>query len=106
MHHNKFELQAKRLVCYLQGHGHSKNITVAIVFIELLTPQWGAADAKIKVSSVENTELKGSPLKPGAGQYIAIRATLTASDFFLANFYLSGPFTRIFSKTSPEFFLC
>ena len=28
----------------------------------------------------------------------------TARDFFLANFYLSGPFTRIFSKTSPEFF--
>ena len=25
--------------------------------------QWGAADADIKVPSVENTELKGSPLK-------------------------------------------
>ena len=34
---------------------------------------------------------------------IAIHATLTARDFFLANFYSSGPFTCIFSKTSPEF---
>ena len=27
------------------------------------TSQWGAADAEIKVPSVENTELEGSPLK-------------------------------------------
>ena len=26
-------------------------------------PQWGAADAEIKVPSVQNTELKGSPFK-------------------------------------------
>ena len=26
-------------------------------------PQWGAADAEIKVPSVENTELEGSPFK-------------------------------------------
>ena len=31
----------------------------------LLTPQWGAADAEIKVTSVENTEFKGSPFKAG-----------------------------------------
>ena len=43
-------------------------------------------------------------LKPGKGQYIAIYATLTARDFFLANFYPSGPFTCSFSKTSPKFF--
>ena len=55
------------------------------------TPQWGAADAEIKVPSGENTELKRSPLKPGVGQYIAIRAMLTARDFFLAYFYPSGP---------------
>ena len=45
------------------------------------------------------------PLKPGVGQYIAIHATLTAMDFFLAYFYPSGPFTCIFSKTSSDFFL-
>ena len=68
------------------------------------TPQWGAADAEIKVPSGENTELKVLPLKPGVGQYIAIHATLTARDFFLAYFYSSGPFNCIFSKTSPDFF--
>ena len=69
-------------------------------------PQWGAADAEIKVPSGGNTELKRSPFKVGVGQYIAIHATLTARDFFLAYFYPSGPFTCVFSKTSPDFFLC
>ena len=44
-------------------------------------------------------------LKPGAGQYIAMHATLTARDFFLANFYPSGPFTCVFFKTSSKFFV-
>ena len=48
--------------------------------------------------------LKVLPFKPGVGQYIAMHATLTARDFFLANFYPSGPFTCIFSNTSPELF--
>ena len=37
---------------------------------------------------------------------MAKHATLTARDFFLAYFYTSGPFTCIFSKTSPDFSLC
>ena len=69
-------------------------------------PQWGAADAEIKVPSGENTEVKRSPLKPGVGQYIAVHSVLTAGDFVLANFYPSGPFACIVSKTSLEFFLC
>ena len=40
--------------------------------------------------------MKVLPLKPGVGQYIATYAMLTARDFFLANFYSSGPFTYIF----------
>ena len=36
-------------------------------------------------------------------QYIAMPATLTARDFFLAYFYPPGPFTGISSKTSPDF---
>ena len=43
------------------------------------------------------------PLKPGVGQSIAICATLTARDFFLAYFYPSGPFNFIFSKISHSF---
>ena len=35
---------------------------------------------------------------PGVSQYIAIHATFTARDFFLAYFYPSGPFTSIFPK--------
>ena len=61
----------------------------------MFAPQWGAADAEIKVPSVESTELEGSPFKAPVGQYIALHATLTARDFFLANFYPSGPFTCI-----------
>ena len=35
-----------------------------------------------------------------------MHATPTAREFFLANFYPSGPFTRIFSNTFPDVFLC
>ena len=41
VHHHESESHAKRLVCYLQGHGHSKgsydrNMTVSNVSSELL----------------------------------------------------------------------
>ena len=71
-----------------------------------LAPQWGTADAEVKVSSGEKTEFKCSPLKPGVGQYIAKHATLTARDFFFAYLYPSGPFTCIFSKSLLKFFQC
>ena len=49
-------------------------------------PQWGAADAEIKVPFDERTQSsKVLPLKPGVGQYTAMHATLTARDFFPAN---------------------
>ena len=66
------------------------------------SPQWGAADAEIKVPSGENTELQLT----GVGQYIAMHATLTARGFFFAYFYPSSPFTCIFPKPLPNFFLC
>ena len=61
---------------------------------------------KLKSHLMRTQSLNVLPLKPGVGQYIAIHATLTARDFFLAYFYTSGPFTCIFSKTSPKFPLC
>ena len=61
---------------------------------------------KVKSHLVRTQSLNVLPLKPGVGQYTAIHATLTARDFFLAYFYTSGPFTCIFSKTSPDFSLC
>ena len=36
---------------------------VSFVFSPDVTPQWGAADAEIKVPSGENTELKRSPFQ-------------------------------------------
>ena len=51
---------------------------------------------KLKSHLVRTQSLKVLPLKPGVGQYIAIHATLTARDFFLAYFYPSGPFIYIF----------
>ena len=65
--------------------------------------QWGAADAEIEVHLMRTQSSNVLPLKPGVGQYVAIRATHTARDFFLAYFYPSGPFTCIFSKPSPDF---
>ena len=61
---------------------------------------------KLKSHLVRTRSLNVLPLKPGVGQYIAIHDTLTARDFFLTYFYPSGPFTCIFSKTSPDFSLC
>ena len=58
---------------------------------------------KLKSHLVKTQSLNVLPFKPGVGQYIAKHATLTARDFFLAYFYPSGPFTSIFSKTSPDF---
>ena len=50
--------------------------------------------------------LKGLPWNPGVSQYIAIPATITARDFFLAEFYPSCPFTCIFFQKLSRFFLC
>ena len=67
-------------------------------------PQWRAADAEIKVPSIDNTELEGSPFKARGSQYITIHATLTARDFLLANFYPSDSFTCIFFQNLSRVF--
>ena len=46
----------------LLQHGHIRDLQVFIMDI-INAPQWGAADAEIKVPSGENTELKRSPFK-------------------------------------------
>ena len=46
-------------------------------FYLLFAPQWGAADAEIKVPSGENTELKRSPYRfPGIGVFEEMRPQL------------------------------
>ena len=51
---------------------------------------------KLKSHPVRAQSLNILPSKPGVGQYIAMHATLTARDFFLAYFYTSGPFNCFF----------
>ena len=58
---------------------------------------------KLKSHLVRTQSLYVLPLKPGVGQYIAIHATLTAKDFFLAYFYPSGPSTCIFFQNLFRF---
>ena len=54
---------------------------------------------KLKPHLVKIQSLNVLPLKP----VVAVPATLTANDFFLAYLYPSALFTCIFSKTSPSF---
>ena len=59
---------------------------------------------KLKSHLMRTQNLMVLPLNSGVGQYIiAMHATLTARDFFLANFYPSGPFNCIFPKPLPSF---
>ena len=69
-------------------------------------PQWELRTQKLKSHLTRTQSLNVLPFKPGVGLYIAIHATRTPRDFFLACFYPSGPFTCIFSKISPDFILC
>ena len=67
-------------------------------------PQWGAADAEIKVPSGENTELERSPFKAWSRSVHCHACYAYCQEFvFPANFYPSGPFTCIFSKFLPTF---
>ena len=60
---------------------------------------------KLKSHLMKTQSLNVLPFKPGVGQYIAIHATLTAREFFLAYFYPSSPVTCIFYKPL-RLFLC
>ena len=70
-----------------------------VLFVYL---QWHTVGVESKVPSIENLELwKILPLKPGAGQSIAMHAFPTAMKVFIVlsnNIYLSSPFTMTFSK--------
>ena len=86
----KIYSSASKLLIWVQFlHGHQ-------------TVQCGAANAEVKVHLKRTQSLK--VLSFGVGQYIALHATLTAMDFFLAYFYISDPFTCIFfPKPLPIF---
>ena len=69
----------------------------------IIIPQWGAADAEIKVLSGENTELKRSPFKAWSGS-VYCHACYAYCQGFLPCFYPSGKFTCIFSQNLSRFF--
>ena len=50
---------------FLNCHFHVAPFFCIVSFVASSTLQWATADAEIKVPSVENTELKGSPFKAG-----------------------------------------
>ena len=70
-----------------------------------ISPQWGTADAEIKVPSRENTERKRSPFKAWS-RSVYCHTCYAYYQEFLPCLFL--PFWSIhlhFSKTSPDFFL-
>ena len=69
-------------------------------------PQWGAVDTEIKFPSDENTELKRSPFKAWSRSVYSYTCYSYCQGFLPCLFLPSSPFTCIFSKTSPNFFLC
>ena len=85
------------------AHAHMNKIIYVLVFVTLAPRIGELRTQKLKSHLVRTQSLNVLPLKPGVGLYLAIHATLTARDFFLAYFYPPGPFTCIFSKTSPDF---
>ena len=75
--------------------------SVCFVFFPLSSRSGELRTQKLKSHLLRTQSLKVLPLKSGVGEYIAMHATLTARNFFLANFYPSGQFTYIFSKPLP-----
>ena len=80
MQHHKPECDAEKLVhcVWCQGHSeglcnqniYKQNMTISVVSFKVLAslqpdlaPPWGAADTEVKIPSVDNTELKGSPFE-------------------------------------------
>ena len=76
-------------------------------FSFFFSPQWGAADAEIKVPSVENRELKGSPFKARSRSVYSHTCHAYCQGFPPCLFL---PFRSIhlhfFSPNLSRFFLC
>ena len=60
---------------------------------------------KLKTHLLRTQSSEVLPLRPGMGQYIAMHASPTANDLFLASYILLLHSPAFFSNISPEFFL-
>ena len=67
-------------------------------------PQWGAADAEIKVPSGENTDLKQSPFKAWSRSVYRHTCYAHCLEFLPCLFLPSSPFTCIFFQNLFQFF--
>ena len=90
---NTFHLQAL----------HSCSIVIYAAEVLCGSPQRNLRTQNLNSHLLRTQNLQVLPLKPRVCQCIATHSTLTARDFFLANFYPSGPFTCVFflPQTSP-----
>ena len=64
-------------------------------------PQWGAADAEIKVPSVENTELEGSPFK-ACGRSVCSHTCHAYSQGFCLFLRVYSPSTQLRSSSDSR----
>ena len=85
-------------------HTHALYCILSYTTTPYTAPQWGAADAEIKVPSGENTKLKRSPFKAWC-RSVCSHTCYAYCQEFLPYFYPSGPFTCIFPKPLQMFFL-
>ena len=69
-------------------------------------PQWGAADAEIKVPSGESTELKRSPFKAWSRSVYSHTCYAYCQGFLPCLFLPFWSSHLHFFQTSPKFFLC
>ena len=103
----KFVFSPDVILCGRLGSKHQLTNFSKSAELPVFWPRSGELRTqKLKSHLVRTQSLNVLPFKPGVGKCIAIHATLTAREFFLAYFYTSSPFTCIFSKTSPNLFLC
>ena len=100
------------ICCSLCQSIHNNNVSATdtgfnVLEYSICPPRRGELRTqKLKPHLVRTLSLNVLPLKLRVGQCIAIHATLTARDFFLAYFYPSDPFTCIFFQNLSRFFLC
>ena len=94
----KFVFSPDVILCGWLGSKHQLTNKYCIPPSFLLPRSRELRTQKLKSHLMRAQSLKVLLLKPAVGHYIAMYATLTARDFFLPNFYPSGPFTCIFSQ--------
>ena len=82
-------------------------VVVCLTFYSCIvpTPQWGAADAEVKVPSGENTELDRSPFKAWSRSVYSHTCYACCHEFLPCLCLLNRSIHLHFFQASPDFFL-